>query len=150
MTNRQIIARNYFKDGHNCAQSVLLAFADELEMKEEELRGIASGFGGGMGKLQLTCGAVTGSFMVFSRWAERHCKNNQEAKAVSVKMIRDFEKEYVAHKGAISCETILGVDMNTVEGLRLAEEKDLFGTVCVDAVVDAVALAEKILAKSYL
>lgn len=140
-------AREKFSTGYNCAQSVLTSFDDLLEEDEADLKRIASGFGGGMGKLQLTCGAATGSFMAFSLYASIHTATDTEAKELSAAMIRAFEKEYVAETGSLSCRTILGVDMNTTEGIRIAREKDLFGTVCVDAVVNAVHIADKVIRK---
>ena len=47
--------------GLNCAQSVLLAFAEELGLDPEKGLKMASSFGGGMGAMGLTCGAVTGA-----------------------------------------------------------------------------------------
>jgi len=145
MSERQVIARNYFTRGHNCAQSVLLAYSDKLQMNEKELRAITSGFGGGMGKLQLTCGSVTGAFMVFSLLAEKKSKDNAEAKELANSLIQEFERKFVAETGSLSCMNILGVDMNTVEGMKIAREKDLFATVCVDAVKNAVATVDEII-----
>ncbi len=48
----------------NCAQAVVIAFSDELDFDREMAARISCGFGGGMGRLQETCGAATGSFMV--------------------------------------------------------------------------------------
>lgn len=141
-------AREKFSGGYNCAQSVLISFSDLLGKDEQDLKQIASGFGGGMGRLQMTCGAVTGSFMVFSQYASMHTDTDKGAKELSAAMIRIFEKEYVAANGSLTCRTILGVDLNTHEGLRMAREKDLFGTVCVDAVVSAVKLTDRIIRKS--
>ncbi|MCR5786038.1 MAG: C-GCAxxG-C-C family protein [Eubacterium sp.] len=48
---------------YNCAQSVLLSFADDLGMSEKDLIGIGSNFGGGM-KCGGTCGAIAAGLMV--------------------------------------------------------------------------------------
>lgn len=53
-----------FKAGLNCAQAVLTAYADDLSFDNNLALSVSCGFGGGMGRLQQTCGAVTGSFMV--------------------------------------------------------------------------------------
>ena len=45
-----------FKNGYNCAQAVLLAFSDELEIDEKTLALISSSFGGGMGRMREVCG----------------------------------------------------------------------------------------------
>ena len=59
-TARQQAATNYFLQGFNCCQSVLLAFSDILNADPETLKTIASGFGGGMGRLREVCGAFSG------------------------------------------------------------------------------------------
>lgn len=53
-----------FSKGYNCAQSVFSAFSEESGIDEEQSRSIAGGFGAGFGRLQETCGAVTGAIMV--------------------------------------------------------------------------------------
>ncbi|MBR5783098.1 MAG: C_GCAxxG_C_C family protein [Clostridia bacterium] len=57
-------ARELFCSGYNCAQAVFTAFADVTGMEEKEALRLSSSFGGGMGRLRETCGAVTGMFMV--------------------------------------------------------------------------------------
>ena len=52
-------ATEYFKQGYNCAQSVLLAFAPDLNMDNDTALKLASSFGGGMGRLREVCGAVS-------------------------------------------------------------------------------------------
>ena len=47
---------------YNCAQAVLLPFAEDLGMSEEDVMRIAVHFGGGM-KMGSVCGAVTGGLM---------------------------------------------------------------------------------------
>lgn len=59
-------ARELFLSGYNCAQSVAAAFAPEMGMGEADVLRLSSGFGGGMGGLRSTCGAVSGMFLVTS------------------------------------------------------------------------------------
>ena len=58
------IAVDNFKTGLNCAQSVVLAFKDELKLDELTLKKLSISFGGGLGRQRLTCGAVSGMCMV--------------------------------------------------------------------------------------
>ncbi|GAO29655.1 C_GCAxxG_C_C family protein [Geofilum rubicundum JCM 15548] len=53
--------------GFNCSQSVLSAYSEVLGFDKELALGVSCGFGAGMGRLQGTCGAVTGAiwFWVF-------------------------------------------------------------------------------------
>ena len=57
-------ARALFLEGYNCAQAVVGAFADELGMTQRQAVRLASSFGGGMGGMRETCGAVTGMLTV--------------------------------------------------------------------------------------
>ena len=49
-----------FDRGYNCAQAVACAFADLTGLPEEKIAKMASSFGGGIGRLRETCGAVSG------------------------------------------------------------------------------------------
>ena len=53
-----------FLEGYNCAQSVVLAFADEMGIPKETAARIASSFGGGLGRLREVCGCVSGMAIV--------------------------------------------------------------------------------------
>lgn len=64
MSAHSDLARELFKQGYNCSQSVFAAFCDETGLDTETALKIASSFGGGMGRLREVCGAVTGMFMV--------------------------------------------------------------------------------------
>ncbi|NTU86942.1 MAG: C_GCAxxG_C_C family protein, partial [Chlorobiaceae bacterium] len=57
-------AVSIFSEGYNCAQSVLFSFSDDLGIAGDTALKIASGFGGGIGRMQEVCGAVTGGVMV--------------------------------------------------------------------------------------
>ncbi len=56
-------AKNNFTAGCNCAQAVVLAFADLTEGDEATLSRMAIGMGGGMGRMGEVCGAVSGAAM---------------------------------------------------------------------------------------
>jgi len=64
MITKRDIAENYFKQGYNCAQSVALAFKEEVGMDEQTLLKAVSPFGGGMGRLREVCGSVSGMLFV--------------------------------------------------------------------------------------
>ena len=55
----------------NCCQAVLVAFADRLGKREDELLRLGSGFGSGMGTMEGTCGALVGAIMVSSLLSEK-------------------------------------------------------------------------------
>jgi C_GCAxxG_C_C family probable redox protein len=53
-----------FNAGRNCSQAVLMAFAGELGLEPDAAARLAAGFGGGMGRMGHTCGAVSGAVLV--------------------------------------------------------------------------------------
>ena len=51
-------------NGYNCAQAVLCAYADILALTPEQLKKTGAAFGGGMGNMEATCGALCGAQIV--------------------------------------------------------------------------------------
>ena len=52
VNDKASLAKAYFEEGYNCAQSVLLAFSEEAGLTSKQAARITSTFGGGMGKLR--------------------------------------------------------------------------------------------------
>ena len=52
-----------FKSGYNCSQSVIGAVCEDLGLDFGTAVKISEGFGGGMGRMRLTCGAVSAMVM---------------------------------------------------------------------------------------
>lgn len=102
-------AMKLFKEGYNCSQSVLGAFCDETEIDFDTAMKIASGFGGGMGRLRETCGSVTGMFMVLGL-----LKGYSDPKATSekAKLYEDIQKlaqKFKDSNGSITCRELLNL-----------------------------------------
>ena len=57
-----IALRNHPEIHYNCAQSVLIPFAEDIGITREQANALALDFGGGMG-CGSVCGAVTGALM---------------------------------------------------------------------------------------
>jgi C_GCAxxG_C_C family probable redox protein len=66
-------AADYFKNGYNCAQSVLLTMQEYYGNPQNELiPKIAAAFGAGIGRCGSLCGALTGATMTIGI---RHAPN---------------------------------------------------------------------------
>ena len=63
MSEKSEKARELFKQGFNCSQSVLGVFCEELGLNFDTAIKISSSFGGGMGRMREVCGTVSGMFM---------------------------------------------------------------------------------------
>ncbi len=126
----------------NCAQSVLLSFANDINLDENVALRIALGFGGGMAIAE-TCGAVTGAYMVLGMKAETEDKTFQEIKSETKAAVRKFNEIFIAKNGSLKCKKLLGVNISTPEGAAEANEKNLFNTVCTELVASASDILEE-------
>jgi C_GCAxxG_C_C family probable redox protein len=133
-----------FRAGLNCSQAVFSAYADELNLDNDLAISISCGFGGGMGRLQATCGAVTGSYMVLGVQTCKKFSENKERKEATYAKIQEFSRKFKQLNGTTDCIDLLKCDLKTEEGNRLAKENNLFGTVCEKCISDAVKIIEGI------
>ena len=58
------MAEAKFREGYNCAQSVLFSFCEELGLDAETALKLSCGLGAGMGRQGEVCGAVSGGIVV--------------------------------------------------------------------------------------
>jgi C_GCAxxG_C_C family probable redox protein len=132
-------------DNYNCSQSVLAAFGNDYGLSDEMSFKIAGSFGGGMGRLGKTCGAVSGALMVLGlRYAQTQ-PGDQQKKEKNYEMVREFIKQFTAKNGSCLCSELLGYDISTPEGAKAAKEKGVFSTVCGKIVADAAEIVETLL-----
>lgn len=133
-----------FKSGLNCAQSVVSVYTDEMKFDRDLSLQISSGFGAGMGRLQETCGAVTGAFMVIGLYNSNKYKNVAEGKEASIKMIQSFNGQFVKLHASIKCRDLLKCDLRTIEGQHYFKSNKLSEKVCEKCVASAVEIIEKL------
>ena len=120
------IALNLF-ESYNCAQSVFAAYAPDYDLEKTKALQVAMGFGAGMGRLQETCGAVTGAFMVLGL-ASGFKEGEGRGKVDEVyKKVRQLKDDFTAREGTIKCRDLLGCDLLTDEGQRIFKERNLRG-----------------------
>lgn len=96
-------AKQLFKSGLNCSQSVAIAFCDEMNMDSETVKKLVIGFGGGMGRLREVCGAVSGMVFVLS------ALYGDKGRAEVYSMVQTVAKEYEKANGSIVCRELLGM-----------------------------------------
>ena len=140
---KQEKALTIFRSGYNCAQSVLVAFQDDKGTETESAMTLAAGFGGGMGRLQQTCGALTGAFMAIGQHCKKQFETNDLIKEKSRALIQNVHKKFVNIHKASDCKSLLNLDLNTEEGQKRMKEENLSMQVCEQCVMNAVALLEE-------
>jgi C_GCAxxG_C_C family probable redox protein len=139
-------AIEFFSNNFNCAQSVLAVFAQDFGLSEDQCLKISCAFGGGIGRQQLTCGAVTGALMALGLKYGRGLKDDNQKKAETYQKTVEFMKEFKKKHGSINCKELLqGLDMGIEEDMKKINELKLHDTICVECVKDAVEIAEKMI-----
>jgi C_GCAxxG_C_C family probable redox protein len=110
MTRREAAMANFMK-GYNCSQSVVLAFADMIDIDEATLSKLSSSFGGGMGRLREVCGSVSGMFMVAGLLYGYDGAETGQVKADHYARIQELAKRFEEKHGSIVCRELLGLSV---------------------------------------
>ena len=100
-----------FRDGYNCAQSIVLAFEDMLTIDLDTALKIASPFGGGMGRLREVCGSVSGMFMVLGFVKGYNEPGNYEGKKELYEHVQELARRFEEENGSIVCRDLLGLNV---------------------------------------
>ena len=108
MSRREDAMAN-FKNGYNCSQSILLAFADMIPVDRDILSRMASSFGGGMGRLREVCGSVSGMFMVAGFLYGYAGPETGQVKADHYARIQELARRFEEKHGTIICREMLGL-----------------------------------------
>ncbi len=141
------LALETFKDGFNCAQSVLFAFAEDFGLDRKIALRIAGAFGGGIGRMGNICGAVSGSFMVIGLKHSKLSAEDNVEREKGYKLVRLFVEIFKEKNGSIICKDLLGYDMSIPEEFKIIKEKNLTGILCPKFVRSAVEILSEILKK---
>lgn len=134
-----------FKEGFSCSQAILSTYGALLGLERETALKMAAGFGGGMGRMALTCGAVTGAFLVIGLKYGATSAKDADARGKTYQVVREFTEQFQSRNGSIACKDLLGCDISTTEGFERAKQKDLINAICPKMVEDAAEILEEIL-----
>ena len=101
-----------FKEGFNCSQSVVAAFADQYGFTREQALKMSASFGGGIGRMRETCGAACGLFMLAGLETGATEGADREGKAANYKLVQELAEEFKRRNGALRCADLLGLSKN--------------------------------------
>jgi C_GCAxxG_C_C family probable redox protein len=138
-------AEQVFNEGYNCAQAVVLPVAGECSIAETDALRMASVFGAGMGRMQETCGAVTGAFMVIGLKYGFTRPDDQERRAIVLDKTKEFVREFKDAFGTLSCRELLKCNLNTEEGQRKHKEENQRKLICLECVARSARIVEKLI-----
>jgi C_GCAxxG_C_C family probable redox protein len=146
MTDHPESAKALLKEGFSCSQAVFAAFCEELKLDKDTALRISDAFGGGIGHMGLTCGAVTGAAMAIGLAHGRTVAADNEAKQRTSRIVQALAKRFAERHGTITCKELLGCDVSTPEGFQYFKEHDFRNTRCPAFVSTAAEILDEILA----
>lgn len=98
-----------FKEGYNCSQSVVAAFADQYGFTREQALRMSASFGGGIGRMRETCGAACGLFMLAGLETGTIDGADRAGKARNYAVVQELAEEFKRRNGALKCADLLGL-----------------------------------------
>lgn len=109
MEDRVAKAVELFKSGYNCAQSVVTAFGDLYELPVDMGLRISAPFGGGIGRMRETCGAVCGMFILAGLEKGTVVAGDSLGKNETYRLVRELAAGFGQKNGSICCGELLGI-----------------------------------------
>ena len=98
-----------FMQGYGCCQSVVAAFADLYGMDDNMAKRVAAGFGGGVGRMRMMCGAVSGIVMLVGLDCGQTEGSDREGKSACYKVVQELLAKSKEQNGSLICAEILGI-----------------------------------------
>jgi C_GCAxxG_C_C family probable redox protein len=114
LTNQEIDARvekatALFLQGYNCSQSVYAACADLYGLNEDIALRIAASFGGGIGRMRMTCGAACGMFLLAGLENGSAAPGDAEGKMKNYALVQSLAEQFEHENGSLNCAELLGI-----------------------------------------
>jgi len=143
--SRADYAEELFRKGFNCSQSVVMPFASLMKITEEEAAKISVCFGGGTGRMRLTCGSVNAMLIVIGALYSSS-DGSVENKNEMYRKTRLLAEKFREKNGSINCGELLGGKGIKTDGSHISEartEAYYKKRPCIGCIRDAVEFLEE-------
>lgn len=100
-------ARDLFLQGFNCSQAVFGAFAKDYDIPMNLALRLSASFGGGIGRMRETCGALCGACMIAGLETGQTEESDQTAKQKNYETVQHFFSEFGQRNGSTRCAELL-------------------------------------------
>lgn len=126
LTNEQRVQRavELFMSGYGCCQSVVAAFADLYGLTDQQAKLVTAGFGGGVGRMRMMCGAVSGLVVLAGLSDGQTEATDREGKAHCYKVVQDLLSQSKAENGSLICAELLGLKGPVPSGNFMPDERN--------------------------
>ena len=112
-----------FMQGYGCCQSVVAAFADIYGLDETMAKRIAAGFGGGVGRMRMMCGAVSAIVILVGLDCGQTEGSDRMGKSACYKVVQELLAKSKADNGSLICAELLGLKGPVPAGQYVASER---------------------------
>ncbi len=142
MRNQDVIGKaiSRFRDGYNCAETVLMTFAESYGINNDIIPRIATGFGGGIGRRGSVCGALSGAVMAlglkYGRDTMEEKERTENCTRRAFECYTRFDKEF----GGVLCYDLIKCDLSTPDGYKQFRELGLRETNCTKYIEEAMKI----------
>jgi C_GCAxxG_C_C family probable redox protein len=126
----------------NCAQAVLGTLGPAAGLPPGECFRVAAAFGGGMARMGLTCGAVTGGMMVLGLRHGASSIQQPGPRSAFYAKVQDFSARFIQKHGSTACRELLHCDLSTPEGQKAFHEQGMHQGICTQLVRSAVEILD--------
>lgn len=98
-----------FMQGYGCCQSVVVAFADLYGLDDTMAKRIAAGFGGGVGRMRMMCGAVSALVILAGLDCGQTEGSDRQGKTACYKVVQQLLAKFKERNGSVICAELLGL-----------------------------------------
>ena len=141
MEERIELAVSLFKEGYNCSQSVVAAFADLYGFTREQALKMSASFGGGIGRMRQTCGAACGMFLLAGLENGSPIPGDAEGKKNNYAFVQDLAAKFKDENTSLICAELLGIAPRPQEPTPEARTEAYYQKrPCADMVASAVKI----------
>ncbi len=111
MTKEERIAKAValFKEGYNCSQSVVGAYADLYGFTPEQAFRMSASFGAGIGRMRMTCGAACGMFLLAGLERSAVVGADRASKSANYALVQELAAKFKEQTGTLICGELLGL-----------------------------------------
>lgn len=113
-----------FMRGYGCCQSVVAAFADLYGFSERQALLVGAGFGGGVGRMRMMCGAVSGLVVLTGMKEGQTEGDDREGKAHCYKVVQQLLARSKEENGSLICAELLGIKGDVPMGNFVPDERN--------------------------
>lgn len=99
-------AKELFLKGYACSNALTIPFCDLTNISETEMLKLSLPLGGGLGRLRLTCGAISGMALIIGLIFSKE-EVSEENKLYVYGIVQELTEKFKQEKKTLVCEDLL-------------------------------------------